>query len=210
MDMKIERISENIIKVTISLKDLKERNIDFHSLTHNSIAAQELLWDMMDIAEIQYGFNFSNAHIVFEPIKDFKEGFTITITQLNDDTELHHLQNYIKNKFVKNIPHENRKARKIIYPIRLVYWFKNFDDICDAANKIHYMYSGDSTLFKLKEKYYLVLKSTKPGNYTRLEILLNEYGNKVKNSNFYEGYLNEYGEILINKFAIDTIMAYFN
>ena len=46
--MKIERINENEIKVTISVNDLLERNIDLSSLNYNSPQAQELFWDMME------------------------------------------------------------------------------------------------------------------------------------------------------------------
>ncbi|NMB96159.1 MAG: adaptor protein MecA, partial [Clostridiaceae bacterium] len=34
--MKFERINDNIIKITVSLSDLAERNIDLQSLTYNS------------------------------------------------------------------------------------------------------------------------------------------------------------------------------
>lgn len=210
MNMKIEKISDNIIKVTISLNDLEERNIDFQSLTHNSAAAQELLWDMMELAEMQYGFDFSNTHIVFEPVCDFKEGFIITITQLDEDTDFESLQKYVKNKLRRNDSRVKKKARRIVYPVRMVYCFESLEDICSVVDKMYYIYSGESTVYKLKNKYYLVLKSTKPLNYMKLEILLSEYGSKVYNSGFYEGYLNEYGDIMIEKCAVDVINTYFN
>ena len=40
--MKIEKINENKIKVTISFNDLEERNIDLNSLNYNSPETQEL------------------------------------------------------------------------------------------------------------------------------------------------------------------------
>jgi adapter protein MecA 1/2 len=92
----------------------------------------------------------------------------------------------------------------------MVYCFESLEDICSVVDKMYYIYSGESTVYKLKNKYYLVLKSTKPLNYMKLEILLSEYGNKVYNSGFYEGYLNEYGDIMIEKCAVDVINTYFN
>ena len=94
--MKIERIGEKKIKVTVSLSDLKERNIDLQSLTYNSAAAQELLWDMMEQAESQYGFDFSNVHIVFEPIADFAEG---KIPEIIDDSEFNGEFNRLAQNF---------------------------------------------------------------------------------------------------------------
>ncbi|NSW89500.1 MAG: adaptor protein MecA [Firmicutes bacterium] len=207
--MKIEKISDNIIKVTISLNDLKERNIDLQSLTYNSTAAQELLWDMMEQAEIQYGFDFSNAHIVFEPVCDLTEGFIITITQLDEDADFESLQKYIKNRFRKADPRIKRKGHRIVYPVRIIYCFDTLDDICNVVDKVYLIYSGESYLYKLENKFYLLLKSTKPLNYMQLESLLSEYGKKVFNTSFYEGYLNEYGEMMIEKGAIDVLNTYF-
>jgi len=62
--MKIEKINENKIKVTISIDDLLERNIDLDTLNYNTPAAQELFWDMMEQAEIQFGFDASDSRYV--------------------------------------------------------------------------------------------------------------------------------------------------
>ncbi|NLC69580.1 MAG: adaptor protein MecA [Clostridiaceae bacterium] len=207
--MKIEKISDNKIKVTISLNDLKERNIDLESLTYNSNAAQELLWDMIEQAETQYGFDFSNAHIVFEPVCDMAEGFIITITQLDENTDLESLQKYIKSRIKKTDAKVKRKARRIVYPVRMIYCFNTLDDICRVVDKIYNMFSGESYLYKLKDMYYLLLKSAKPLNYVQIDSLLSEYGKRVFNSSFFEGYLNEYGEIMIEKCAIDVLNTYF-
>ena len=46
--MKIERIGDNIIRVTITYSDLEERNVDLNALNYNSPAAQEFsgtLWN---------------------------------------------------------------------------------------------------------------------------------------------------------------------
>ena len=61
------------------------------------------------------------------------------------------------------------------------------------------IYSGDSTLYKCKDTYYLAMTRnslTAPDSKV-FEIYLNEYGKKVSNINFFEGYLNEYGEKII-------------
>jgi len=96
--MKIEKINENMIKVTVSVKDLVERNIDMEALNYNSPAAQELFWDMMEQAETQYGFNMSDSQLVIEPFPDAAEGFIITITKLDEDGDFESIQKYIKSR----------------------------------------------------------------------------------------------------------------
>ncbi|MCX7922681.1 MAG: adaptor protein MecA [Clostridia bacterium] len=208
--MKIEKINDNMIRVTITLNDLEERNIDLSSLNYNSPAAQELFWDMMEQAEIQFGFTASDSQLVFEASPDSAEGFIVTITKLDEDGDFESIQKYIKNKFKNTELRGKKKSRKICSTI-MVYSFESFDDLCSLCKKVQPMYSGDSTLYKCKNTYYLLLTRNNLiiPNPKTFEALLGEYGNKVSNVGFYEGYLNEYGEKIAEYNAIQVISDYF-
>ena len=208
--MKIEKISENKIKVTISPDDLDERNIDLNSLTSNSPAAQELFWDLMEQAEVEFGFNASDSQLCIEAVSDSHEGFIITVTKLDGDGDFESIQKFIKNRFRKSDLKVKRKSRKICSAI-MIYSFNNFDDISALCSKIDSLYSGESTLYKLKEVYYLVLtkNSFNTPDIRRLEVILSEYGRRVSNVGFYEGYLNEYGTKIMEYNALEIIRCYF-
>lgn len=207
--MKFEKIGENMIKVTVTLSDLAERNIDLHSLTYNSAAAQELLWDMMEQAEDKYGFDFSNSHIVFEPLADISKGFIITITKLDEDMDFEYLHKLLKSSLGKNGSNFKKRARRFVIPSRIIYSFKSLEDTFDLAKALDAKFTGESCLYKLENTFYLILKSLKPFNYSRVELLLSEYGNKIKNSSFFEGYLNEYGNLMIKENALQVLRDYF-
>lgn len=49
--MKIEKLNDDKIRITLNLKDLEENHIDFHTFMSNSIESQELFLDMLDKAE---------------------------------------------------------------------------------------------------------------------------------------------------------------
>lgn len=208
--MKIEKISENKIKVTISPDDLEERNIDLSSLNYNSPATQELFGDLMEKAELEFGFNAADSQLCIEAVTDSREGFIITITKLDEDGDFESIQNFIKNRFRKSDLKVKRKNRKICSAI-MIYSFNNFDDICALCDKVDSLYSGDSTLYKLKEVYYLLLtkNSFNSADVKRLEAILSEYGRKISNVGFYEGYLNEHGTKIIEYNAFDIIRSYF-
>jgi adapter protein MecA 1/2 len=208
--LKIEKISENKIKVTISLDDLIERNIDLDSLNYNSPAAQELFWDMMEQAEVEFGFNISDSQLVIEPIPDMEEGFIITITKLDEDGDFESIHKYIKNRYKKSDLKSKRKGRKV-YTSVCIYSFSSFDDLCELSKMIQHIYSGESTLYKYKATYYLLLTRSNftVSNIKLFDILMSEYGSKVSNASFYEGYLNEYGEKIATSDAIEIINTYF-
>ena len=206
--MKFERISENIIKITVSPSDLAERNIDIQSLTYNSAAAQELFWEMMEQAENKYGFDFSNSHIVFEPLDYIRKCFIITVTKIDEDADFEFLHNFLMNKFRKSDYRVNKKTRKILVPARILYSFNSLEDIVELAKALKPEFEGESYLYKLNNTYYLLLRSLKPFNYSKVEYLLNEFGNKVSNISFFEGFLNEYGNLLIEKKALKVLKTY--
>lgn len=208
--MKIEKINDNMIKVTISLSDLEERNIDLNSLNYNSPAAQELFWDMMEQAEIQFGFNVSDSQLIIEPTSDSGEGFIITITKMDEDGDFESIQKYIKNRFKKADVKLKKKGRKVLSTI-MIYCFSSFEDLCSMSKRMDAMYSGESTLYKYKSTYYLVLtrSSFTVADPKSFDILLSEYGRKVSNVGFYEGYLNEYGTKIVEYNALEVLNSYF-
>lgn len=208
--MKIEKISENIIKVTISYNDLEEKNIDLNTLNYNTPAAQEFFWDLMEQAEEQLGFNLSDSQLVIEPVPDSNEGFVITITRIDEDGEFESIHKYIKNRMKKSDLRVKKKSRKICSPL-FIYSFRSIDDICGLANKLEVIYGGESTLYKCSDTYYLSLTRSglAPSNSKTFELLLNEYGVKVSNVSFFEGYLNEYGEKIIENNALEVLKKFY-
>jgi adapter protein MecA 1/2 len=207
--MKIERISENVIKVTISITDLEERNIDLDTMNYNSAAAQELFWDMMEQAELELDFEITNSQLVIEPYPDEGEGFIITVTRVDDEDDFESIQKFIKNRYHRT--DIKVKKSKRLSPAVLIYSFEDFDHLCQLAKKLERIYKGDSSLYEYNSKYYLVLR--KDGflaiDTIMMANLLAEYGNRVHNVSFIEGYLNEYGTLLMRKNCLETLRNYF-
>jgi adapter protein MecA 1/2 len=208
--MKIEKINENKIKVTIPLSDLKERNIDIGTLNYNSPAAQELFWDMMEQAEIQFGFKASDSQLCIEAIPDSSEGFIVTITKIDGEGDFESIHKYIKGKYKNSDINVKSKPLKSTSN-HVIYFFEDFDDICSLSKKLYNIYAGDSTLYKYKDIYYLILSKNKLliSSINLFDSILSEYGTKVQNVIYYEGFLNEYATKIIEYNAVETLNGYF-
>lgn len=208
--MKIEKISENMIRVTISYNDLEERNVDLNALNYNTPAAQEFLWDLMEQAEEQLGFNLTDSQLIIEPVPDSDEGFVITITRIDEDGEFESIHKYIKSRMKKSDLRVKKKSRRVSSSL-LLYSFRSLNDICELADKLDMHYSGESTLYRCRETYYLSL--TRSGllssDIKMFELMLAEYGTKITNTNFMEGYLNEYGEKIIEYNALEVLRRFY-
>lgn len=66
--MKIEKLNENKIRITLNMDDLNERNIDFQSFMSNSIESQDIFLDMLNRAEKEVGFNTDDCKIMIEAL----------------------------------------------------------------------------------------------------------------------------------------------
>ena len=208
--MKIERIGDNIIRVTITYNDLEERNVDLESLNYNSPAAQEFFWDLMEQAEEQLGFSLADSQLIIEPVPDSDEGFVINITRIDDEGEFESIHKYIKNRMKKSDLRVKKKSRRVSSPF-LIYSFKSMDDMSELARRLEMHYSGESTLYRCGDSYYLLL--TKSGLHTygvrMFELLLAEYGVKITNNSFMEGYLNEHGEKIVESNALEVLRRFY-
>lgn len=206
--MRIEKVNENVLRVTITQNDLEERNIDLGSLNYNSPAAQELFWDMMERAEEQYGFASTDSQLIFEASPENEDGFVVTITKVDSDGEFESIQKYIKSKYKNSDLRQKKKKSKVCSALK-IYCFDSIDDLCKLSKRIIAIYKGESTLFKCKNCYYLLLTGTSNSSLQSLDIWMSEYSTQIGNSSFFEGYLNEYGEKIIQDNAIETLNSYF-
>lgn len=204
--MRIEKVNENVLRVTITLNDLEERNIDISSLNYNSPAAQELFWDMMERAEEEYGFASGDSQLVFEASPENEDGFVVTITKIDSDGEFESIQKYIKSKYKNSDLRQKKKKSKVCSTLN-IYCFDSIEDLCTLAKQIHPLYHGESTVYRYRSSYYLLLAGSSSS--PQLDIIMDEYSVQVGNANFYEGYLNEYGERIIQENAIETLNVYF-
>lgn len=205
--MRIEKVNENVLRVTITLNDLEERNIDISSLNYNSPAAQELFWDMMERAEEEYGFASSDSQLIFEASPENEDGFVVTITKVDADGEFESIQKYIKSKYKNSDLKQKKKKSKVCAAIK-IYCFDSIDDMCRLAKRIAPLYRGESTAYRLKDSYYMILSGFTASSQA-LESILCEYSYQVPNVGFFEGYLNEYGEKIVQDNAIETLNKYF-
>lgn len=66
--MRIEKLTENKIRIVLDLEDLKEKNIDLHSFMSSSLESQDLFYDMLDKAEKEIGFKTKDYKLMIEAI----------------------------------------------------------------------------------------------------------------------------------------------
>lgn len=86
--MRIERISENTIRCTLTNFDLSVRNIKLSELSYGSENARNLFREMMQRAHNEVGFEAEDMPIMVEAIPMPNDSIMLIITKVEDPEEL--------------------------------------------------------------------------------------------------------------------------
>ena len=211
--MKFEKVNENKLRITLSMHDLEEKDIDFHDFMSNSIETQELFLDMLEEAEEKIGFQTRNCKIRIEALAMTEDDFVLTVTKISPDANKRHVYSSTKKK-----PKIRRKTTSI-NTTNLIYKFSTFDDYCNFIEFLIHNSLTDAT--KVSEKiyvylynnsYYLVLcnLNTEYKNITKFYTGITEFGSYVMEPDIFVSKLNEAGKLFIKNNAFKKSLNYFS
>lgn len=86
--MKIEKISDNQIRCTLTSEDLSERQLKLSEIAYGSEKARLLLKDMIQMAAKEYGFEGDDVPLVVEAIPTSSSSLVMIITKVENPEEL--------------------------------------------------------------------------------------------------------------------------
>lgn len=86
--MKIEKLSENQIRCTLTREDLANRELKLSELAYGSEKAKSLFRDMMQQAADDFGFEANNIPLMIEAIPISPDSIILIITKVEDPEEL--------------------------------------------------------------------------------------------------------------------------
>ena len=88
MNMKIEKISDNQIRCTLTRADLAERQLQLSELAYGTEKAKSLFHDMMQQAAFEFGFEANDIPLMIEAIPASSDSIVLIITKVEDPEEL--------------------------------------------------------------------------------------------------------------------------
>lgn len=206
--MKFEKLNENKIRITLTIQDLAEKEIDFHVFMSNSAEAQDVLLDMLEQAKKETGFDPEDYNLKVEALVMADTNFIFTITKLPPEEK----SKISKRKFTvkrKNIVPSSTQA---------VYCFNSFDDFNDflvflSKNTLfNYKKLAKSiTLYEYKEKYYLLMNNINTEFIDKIKFYtcITEFANCVTNSKVFASKLKECGTLIMKNNALEIGFKHF-
>ena len=206
--MKIERISENQLKLTLTKADLAEREIKLEDLITPSEKTQKLFRDIMEQALDEENFISENTPLMVEAVPSGGDGIMIIVTKVNNKEKKagEDLRRW-KKKPLDTLAHKEEKNSDI-----LIYSFPALDDVIRVSVRLDGAFKGESAVYKNDGKYFLVMQGdtyTTEETAEELERILKEYGQKHISTPLAKYYLLEHGETLIAEQAIKALAKTF-
>lgn len=205
--MKIEKLTENKIRVIIRSDELGEEALTIHNLMTKAMETQEIFADILKKAEKEIGFHTDGCKLLIEAFSSLEDVFVLTITRYFPDKE-----GKSKKLIVKRKSFSSNSTKAICQ-------FDTFDAFCEFCSKIKSLHktnmvklSKNVSLYLWKDSYYLVLKNihTDHENINLFYSTLSEFGKPLSCSEFFEAKLLEHGKILIKNKAIDVGINFFS
>ena len=120
--MKIEKINENQIRCTLTREDLETHQVNLKELAYGSEKAKKLFRDMMQQAQIEFGFEADNIPLMIEAIPVNGESVILIVTKVEDPEEL-------DTRFSKFSPYKKTKQDTL--------HFDGADNIIDIFQKLY-------------------------------------------------------------------------
>lgn len=213
--MKIEKLTENKIRVIIKTEEFKDSDVDFNSILEKTTLTQNLFLEILDKAEKKFNFHTDGCRLLIELFSSVDEVlvFTITKYEVQNTKDIQPYNKTIKKKNVtpkiKSIDYSNKQ---------IIYAFNNIEEFCNFCSHINTLkefkfkeFSKHASLFLYNNTYYLVIKkiNIKYKHTNSFYSLALEFGKLLSTTENFESKLIEHGNIIIKRNAIDIGIKYF-
>jgi adapter protein MecA 1/2 len=198
--MKIERLSQDKIRIFLTFDDLMERGIQKEDMWREIPKVHELFSDMMDQAYNELGFDASGP-LAVEVFALPAQGMVVIVTRGKVHPE--HLA-------------EEDEEQEDVYEMEvtleqsdlITYAFKDFEHVLDASRMVRSIGLEDGTLFSYKDRYVLLVEphEMEEKKYHALIAVLSEFGEAASVT---RAVLEEYGTLIIAEQAIAELVRHF-
>lgn len=208
--MKIEKITENKIRIIIKKEDFKDRTIDLKKFILNTPESQSLFLEILNRAEKEVDFDTDGHKLLIETYFQENDVCVFTITKYIEPN----INTRSRSKRYLTV----KKKNQALNSTSLIYQFNEFEDFCDFCNFIYKNNSIElkglfkaSLLYNYNDTYYLVIDGINLSHKSlhSFHSSLLEFSCLLRYNKNFKFKLKEHGKVFIRNNAIHTGIKYF-
>ena len=194
--MKLERISDNKIKFSISVEELEQKGLFEQDQWKDSYMWHDLFEDMLD--EVQGKFGIETQMEITVEIESFDDHEICMILTLESEDDFSDWE-------------EGTELMKSMNDHDVLVYFDDFEDLIALLKRINQMGNVNNSLFQCsiyfyEKKYYILIENLLEGDSFILEAICAEYGRQTTITKYI---LMEYGRAVLMRDSIEKILFYF-
>ena len=206
--MKIERLSENKIKIVIDAADIRSWNVDLKNFTDNTPEAQDMFWHALKQAERDVNFLVGKAQLMVETVPLADNGFVMLVSKLENERDVIEALERTGKRLKQTEFKIRRRTRA--HSLLRIFRFEDFESLCDGVGEIFDVYVGESRLFKYQGNFFLELTPRDAFGLFEIENILSEFAQKVADPLIIQGVLGEHGVCLMKERALSVVRENFS
>ena len=194
--MKLERISDNKIKFSISVEELEQKGLFEQDQWKDSYMWHDLFEDMLD--EVQGKFGIETQMEITVEIESFDDQEICMILTLESEDDFSDWE-------------EGNEIMRSVNDHEVLVYFDDFEDLLDLLKRMNEMSNVNKSIiqcsiFYYEKNYYLLIENLLDSDSFILEAICVEYG---QHSTITKHILMEYGRAVLMKDSFEKILFYF-
>lgn len=206
--MKVEKINENKVRITLTFDELEKRDISLSEIEHDSLRAKELFFSLIEESNLDNDFIIDESHLFIEACSDNNNLFIVTITKIDNIPELS------KYSFLQEKKDRSKSQKKKQSPNKYridsnIFSFNSIDNILEICSKSkkENLFFGRNSLYKYNNTYYVIFsKATiKNRKFVKTYVFLSEYCNDYYSYDLFEISIIEKSKLIIKNNALQKL-----
>jgi adapter protein MecA 1/2 len=194
MIMRLERLTNNKIKIFLTVDDLSDRGLTKEDIWKDSLKWHQLFHDMLEEASDEFDLEIIGS-VAVEIFSLHAQGMVMIVTMIEQDEDEEQFDDGIIEMQVTVDGSED-----------ILFSFNNIEDVIQLANRLLQAGITGGSLHFMNDYYYLLMNGILPEDANKTVSLMAEYGVP---SILSIHRLLEYGNEIMEERAVETLVHYF-
>ncbi|MEH7441727.1 genetic competence negative regulator [Bacillus sp. JJ1122] len=192
--MRLERLTNNKIKIFITVDDLSDRGLTKEDIWKDSLKWHQLFHDMLEEASEEFDLEILGS-VAVEIFSLHAQGMVMIVTMIEQDEDEEQFDDGIIEMQVTVDGSDD-----------ILFEFDNIEDVIQLANRLYQAGIPGGSLHFMESHYYLLMNGILAEDATKAVSLMAEYGVP---SILSIHRLLEYGNEIMEENAVETLVHYF-
>jgi adapter protein MecA 1/2 len=194
MNMRLERLTNNKIKIFLTIDDLSDRGLTKEDIWKDSLKWHQLFHDMLEEASDEFDLEIIGS-VAVEIFSLHAQGMVMIVTMIEQDEDEEQFDDGIIEMQVTVDGSED-----------ILFEFEDIEDVIPLAKRLLDAGINGGSLHSMNDHYYLLMNGILPDEVNMTVSLMAEYGVP---SILSIHRLLEYGNEIMEERAVESLVHYF-